>query len=695
MPGLKTHPRINKQGGLRFSMKRKRNSKTTRSDSEGSCGFVNSLWMKMMPIPAGSFQMGSEDGDFDEKPVHPVTISNPFLLSATEVTNAQYEQFEPSHCEFRGKRGLSKEDDEAVIFVSWHDAVRFCKWLSEKEGRQYRLPTEAEWEYACRAETVTAYNTGETLPPEYHRIQVTDWDPQPVRLCVGLTPPNRWGLHDMHGNVEEWCLDWYGPYEADSQTDPVGRADGEFKVTRGGSHNTEPGFLRSANRLGTLPEDRHWLIGFRVSCAEMPSTKALPPPPSPLWARDVKSSKSVWKSGVDMSIPYFAPPRRFVHIPFESNGPLYDMHNHAPSVTWCDNGDLLAVWFSTRLERGRELAIAASRLRSGTSEWEPADLFFKAPDRNVTGSSLFNDGNGALYHLNGLEAGARWANMALVMRTSQDDGATWSAARLIVPEHQRRNQVMSAMIRTKAGLLIQPCDASWDGYGGTAIHVSADAGWTWIDPGAGTPPPKFDEGLSGATIAGTHAGVVELQDGRLMALGRSDTINGRMPMSISTDNGRTWTYSASPFSPLSWGQRLVLTRLREGALLLCSFTDPVGAENPCGMEITDASGGKRKVFGLFAAISEDDGKTWPYRRLVTEDRPGVTMRWMGTPIRHIKEDGAASPGMVRELDASHSEPKGYMCCTQSPDGMIHLLSSMIHYQFNLVWLKTQPPALEK
>ncbi|GAF82298.1 unnamed protein product, partial [marine sediment metagenome] len=183
----------------------------------------------MIRVASGSFIMGrSKGGDYDERPVHQVTVTQPFHMAATEVTNAQYEQFDPAHRELRGKLGFSKEDDEAVVFVSWHDAVAFCKWLSNREGRLYRLPTEAEWEYACRARTTTVYHTGETLPTAFHKNVRNSWLPSPARtepgeivsLQVGKTPPNAWGLHDMHGNVEEWCFDWYGPYVAGDQSDP-------------------------------------------------------------------------------------------------------------------------------------------------------------------------------------------------------------------------------------------------------------------------------------------------------------------------------------------------------------------------------------------------------------------------------------------------------------------------------------------
>ena len=167
------------------------------------------------------------------------------------------------------------------------------------------------------------------------------------------------------------------------------------------------------------------------------------------------------------------------------------------------------------------MTIAASRHREGSGGWEPASVFFKAPDRNMTGSSLFNDGRGTLYHFNGMEAGGGWANLALVMRTSTDNGATWHT-RLANPYHQPRNQVIDGTFQTKEGYLIQPCDAVHGGSGGTTIQISRDRGRTWIEPGAGTPKPDYAKDTSGGTIAGIHAGVVQLTDGRLMAFGRGD-----------------------------------------------------------------------------------------------------------------------------------------------------------------------------
>ena len=631
---------------------------------------TNSIGMTLVSIPAGKFQMGSVDGEFDEKPVHEVTISQPFFMSATEVTNAQYEQFDPKHRELRGKLGISRDDDEAVVFVSWEDAARFCKWLSQKESKPYRLPTEAQWEYACRAGTTTAYNTGDQLPSAYRKNQREEWDPKPIPLHVGKTPANGWGLFDMHGNVEEWCLDWYGPYQREPQTDPIGPATGEFRITRGGSHSTELKFLRSANRSGTLPDDRTWLIGFRVVQAPMPRGKPSAPWPIPRWAQDVSQDRYDWPHRPQLDKPYFERPIPFVRIPPNSNGPLYSKHNHCPDITWCRNGDLLATWYSTNDESGRELTAVAARLRRGASEWDPADVFYKAPDRNMHATIVFFDGDRTLYHINGLSIAHGWGNLALILRTSTDNGATWSQPSWISPEHQHRHQPIAGMFRTRDGALVFACDATPEGSGGTAMYVSRDGGKTWIDPGLNTDPlqpSRYTPDVHGGTIAGIHAKIVELRDGRLMAFGRGDSIDGKMPVSLSSDKGKTWSYSASPFPPITGGQRLILMRLREGPILFVSF-----ANN--GLEFKDREQNPFRGFGLYAALSYDDGKTWPVRKLLT---PGA-----GT------YDGGAWTKLFR-ADATHAEPKGYLAATQTPDGVIHLVSSALHYRFNLKWLELQ------
>ncbi len=649
---------------------------------------TNSLGMKMIEIPVGEFEMGSSRGgeDFDESPVHQVVFSKSFKISATEVTNWQYEEFDPSHRNLRGKRGFSLEDDEAVVFVNYHDAVAFCEWLSKTEGKTYRLPTEAEWEYVCRAGTTTDFHTGDQLPEVYHKSQKTSREPVNVSLKVGQSPPNQWGLYDMHGNVEEWCYDWHGPYPGKVQTDPVGYDDGLYRVTRGGSHNTPVHYLRASNRMAMLPEDKHWFTGFRVVQAELPGTEPLTLNPSLISLGNISQRKYRWKKSV-AKMPFFADPVPYIISPqVGSNTPFYK-HNHQPAITWCANGDLLATWFSTNAEHGREMTVLSSRLKLGKATWEPAIEFFKVPDRNMTGTSLYHDKRGVIYHVNGIEAAGDWQNLAISMRYSDDNGANWSRPVLVGAEHKMRHQVIAGMFETREGWLIQACDAVPGPAGGTVIYISKDVvrlrrqGIGWENPAEDAEIPDYGEGASGGLIAGIHAGVVQLKDGSLLALGRSNDIPDkdgipRMPMSISRDMGKTWIYRASEFPPINSGQRLVLYRLEEGPILLISFTHCPGKvdQELEGMKFTDQDGKIFKGYGMFAALSYDDGKTWPVKKLMTDGKARML-------------SGGAWTGEFT-MNATHAEPKGYLALTQTPDKMIHLLSSGLYYRFNLKWIES-------
>jgi formylglycine-generating enzyme required for sulfatase activity len=656
--------------------------------------FKNFVGMEFVRIEPGTFTMGFEGGelsdeilgatehagrdiklalfgkkgDYDEHPAHKVTITRSFFIGVREVTNNEYEMFDALHMHLRGKQGFSIDSDEAVVFVSWKEARAFCDWLSEIDGLPYRLPTEAEWEYACRAGTTTRFSTGDSLPAEFIKNPDNSWYPCPARgrgreeavpLHVGKTAPNPWGLQDMHGNVEEWCNDWYGPYEGQSQVDPLGRVNGDFKVSRGGSHGTVAYYLRSANRMGTLPEDRSFVIGFRVVIGQMPDATPLPTLPQPLYQKNVTQQipADVLK-GPDPDTPYFRGPRNYVKIQEPSYGPLFHRHNHDPGICECPNGDLLTIWYTCVSERGRELAMAASRLRRGADEWEPASPFWDAPDRNDHAPSLWYDGDRTIHHFNGLSSAATWGPMAIIMRTSTNSGATWSRARLIMPEHQRRHQVIESVFRTREGFIVLPCDASPSSGGGTAIHISTDNGLTWADPGG--------------TIAGIHAGVTQLRDGRLLALGRGDTFDGRMTKNISDNMGKTWQYSPTGFPPVGGGQRLVMLRLKEGPIFLGSF-----ANGKPPVMVTDSAGEKREIKGFFGALSYDEGETWPVIRLITDDGPQ----------RELK----TTDGRAFTMSKSSGEPKGYYSVCQARNGLIHLISSWNHYAFNLKWLQTPPP----
>jgi formylglycine-generating enzyme required for sulfatase activity len=267
---------------------------------------TNSIGMKLVRIPRGTFQMGSpieeEDGENDEVQ-HQVTISKDYYLGVTEVTQGQYQKVMGSNPSYFQKRVIRKSDSSMypVELVSWEDAVEFCKKLSElqkekKAGRAYRLPTEAEWEYACRAGSTTAYcfggnskslgdyawfgnNSGSKELDADALWSKTKDDMEETQKyldtlfsagCsthpVGEKKPNAWGLYDMHGNVWEWCSDWYGDYPESAVSDPAGQREGGSRVYRGGSWFFGAAFCRSAvrRRLGPSQRDNSF-IGFRVA----------------------------------------------------------------------------------------------------------------------------------------------------------------------------------------------------------------------------------------------------------------------------------------------------------------------------------------------------------------------------------------------------------------------------------------------
>ncbi|MBE7537920.1 MAG: SUMF1/EgtB/PvdO family nonheme iron enzyme [Opitutaceae bacterium] len=649
--------------------------------------FVNSVGQRMVQLMPGTFLMGSRQGDRDEETLHYVTISREFHLGATEVTNRQYEEFDPAHRKLRGKLGFSTADDEAVVFVNWVDATAYCAWLAKKEGKSYRLPTEAEWEYACRAGTTTEFNTGAEFPVEQQNNQILSWYPDPARsdgelenvrsLHVGQYPANAWGLHDMHGNVEEWCSDWYGPYIAGAQKDPVGLSDGEFRVTRGGAHSMELPYLRSANRAGTIPQDRTWVIGFRLAMGPTSATPPLPPMAPELYAQNVdQRHRTIMPRSVDTAKPLFRGPRTYVRVTPTPRGPFFK-HNHVPSLTELPNGDLLAIWYTTNREKTRELHYVASRLRYGAAEWEPAsESFFSPPDRNAHAGVVWWDGVDTIWHFNGLSVGGTWGSLALVARTSRDNGVTWTKSHFINAEHGSRRMLVASVVHTRSGAIVLSADVPGRkkpaGDGGCAVWVSTDGGKTFNDPGAGRPDPEFVPGKTGAWIAGIHAPIAETADGRgIVSFGRRDQNPDNLLRSVSYDLGKTWEYSSSLIEALGSGQRPTILRLQDGSLFLASFTT--------GMELNDIAGKTRIVKGLYAALSFDDGVTWPYRRLVTDDQTPRTF------------DGGAWTGKF-EMGPETAEPKGYIASIQSRDGTIHLISSALHYEFNAAWIREKMPA---
>jgi formylglycine-generating enzyme required for sulfatase activity len=234
---------------------------------------TNSIGMKLMLIPKGTFMMGSpesEQGRFENETQHDVTISKDYYLGVYEVTQAQHEKVmgkNPSH--FQGAIVGNENADLPVENVSWEDAVEFCKKLSDlpeekKAGRVYRLPTEAEWEYACRAGSKTSYSFGSNSKSLGDYAWFVDNSSEHTHP-VGEKKANAWGLYDMHGNAWEWCSDRHGAYPKGAVSDPSGPNRGTSRVIRGGGWDLGAAVCRSAFRLRYTPSFRNIYLGFRVA----------------------------------------------------------------------------------------------------------------------------------------------------------------------------------------------------------------------------------------------------------------------------------------------------------------------------------------------------------------------------------------------------------------------------------------------
>jgi formylglycine-generating enzyme required for sulfatase activity len=277
---------------------------------------TNSIDAKLALIPAGEFLMGSrlrdDQAEADEKPQHRVRITQPFYLGVTEVTRRQFCVFVDktgyqTEAEKDGKGGwgwseetrdleqnprytwrspgFEQTDEHPVVNVSWNDARAFIAWLTRKEGRSYRLPTEAEWEYACRAGTTTRYFCGDdpeslaavgniadgTLKARYPKLgTIRARDGYIYTAPVGRFQPNAFGLYDLHGNVWEWCSDGYDGryYEASPLEDPPGPAGASLRVNRGYGWIGNPRHCRSADRSSDPPEHRNCMLGFRLALGQ-------------------------------------------------------------------------------------------------------------------------------------------------------------------------------------------------------------------------------------------------------------------------------------------------------------------------------------------------------------------------------------------------------------------------------------------
>ena len=519
--------------------------------------------MTFLAIPPGEFVQGVGDGpprtreEWQSREADESPSRRVRITRAFELsaTPVTWAQYARFNPSHPRPKGV--RDDEPVFNITWAQAAAYCAWL----GKSCRLPTEAEWEYAR-------------------------------------------SLHDLPCKVGDWCADWYGPYDPAAVVDPTGWADGVARVVRGRGP-------RRTNRSGHLPEDANKATGFRVARGEPPATAPLPvPAPAPIRREPAPAPEGA--TFVD-----FTRERKNPTIPKESWGPLFSQHNHYAAVVVCPNGDVLAAWYTTVSEEGRELAQASSRLPAGSDRWEPAAPFFDVPDVNDHAPVLASDGK-RIYHFF-TQSLRGWDDASDCVRFSDDSGVTWSKPRIIVPrDHPRRmSQPCSAFVRENT--IVLACDG--DGHRDERLVTSVDGGVTWTVAAGDLRKAAKDK-------YAIHPAVAPLADGAVACFLRGPD---PMPLMISRDLGETWEAGETPFPGISVGQKAAALRLRSGDLLLVSLDT------------------KKRM--TFAALSLDDGKSWPHIRKVD----GVT---------------------------------GYLAAAQAPNGVIYVVGSrMGAAAFNEAWIK--------
>ena len=656
-----------------------------RSEKE----FVNTLNMKFVRIEPGSFLMGESqkvpedfggpeylpNGDWDEHPVHKVTISYPFYISESEVTVEQFKEFRK---DYEG----SEKYSPSASGISWYEALDFCKWLSEKEGEKYRLPTEAEWEYACRAGGNGLFTSGNTLDSS--------------------SMSNAWGIKNMNSGVAEWCMDWHGRYTEEDETDPLGVSQGFAKVVRGGGLDRDlPYYRRSANRAGMAPDfppktleemrslvqtnmaesdsagikekpenfsERYMYhdfirdelnnqgnhnIGIRVVMGELPESEYTPVA-NPFVRECVKETSKEVKMGPNPKIPYFRK-RELLPTPPENTSPdqlhanwsagfhpAILSHHHSPALEVCPNGDVLAIYYTSVSETSPDVALIAARLRFGADEWDMPDLFLDLPDVDDHAPLLWKDKDTLRFFW-----GANKLNSGFPFQwiTSTDNGANWSEINFPVFETllgTHSAQPINTAFRDRQGRIYIPSDGAGPE---SVLWVSSNNGKTWMDTGGRT--------------GGRHTSFALLRNGSILGMGgKSSDIDGYMPKSISDDGGRSWKISKTPFPALGSNQRPSLLRLASGRLFFAGDFQRIDGARPDGI----------KERGSYVALSSNEGQSW-------------TIKKLSEAQYHESADR-------REI--MKGETIGYSVARQGPNGLIHLITSMnepcLHFEFNEAWI---------
>ena len=543
--------------------------------------------LEMKWLPAGSFWMGAyvdeQDSRENEFPQHRVTLSHGFWLGQCEVTKAQW-QAVMGTTPWKGKDFVSDDPNTPAVFISWNDAAAFVKKLNELNlpgGRAFRLPSEAEWEYACRAGTRTRFYWGDD--PNHNDIDQYAWTRSNVLLTeqkcarpVGQKKPNAWGLFDMSGNVKEWCQDFMAPYATGPVTDPTGPAVGEKHVRRGGNWISTGGKSRSARRSRFETNEGTADLGFRLAATQAPPAVAIPGP----------EQNDVFVAGNEGIHTY-----------------------RIPTLMVAGDGSLLVFCEARKqaIDDNSPTDLVVRRSTDGGRTWQPTQtIVHGVKEEAIMNPCPVIDRTTNTIVLLCMNAGKYGENHNQpLMLTSKDHGRTWSKPVDIAKSIKNGDDTFVSGpgigIQMRTGRLVIPgyaggfSDVTKHGMFSCAMY-SDDHGQTWT------------QGKSVAECS-DESQVVELADGRLMLNMRGDMGKCCRGVAWSTDGGQSW-------SPVFWDPQLPecpcqasilrYSLAKDGGKDCLLFSNPNNIGESYGMDRTK----------MTVRLSNDDGKTWPYQRLL-------------------------------------------------------------------------------
>jgi sialidase-1 len=515
-----------------------------------------------------------------ETPQHPVTLTHGFWMGRHEVTKQQWRAVMGTS-PWSGRAYVGGEDRSPAVYLSWDDAQAFMAKVKVLTGQPCRLPTEAEWEYACRAGTKTRFYWGDDAA--YEKIERTAWWRGNVLITdqkharpVGLMPANRWGLCDMSGNVSEWCEDWHGFYTGGPATDPVGPASAAHRVVRGGSWLTTAGQCRSSRRNHEPPSARHSDLGFRVVCGLAPKPE----------------------EGAPVSVDVFVAGAEGVNT------------YRIPSLLLAPDGSLLA-FCEARKESQADASptdLVLRRSLDGGRAWLPTQVLVRGHGKEalMNPCPVVDRTNDTIILLCDNANKLRPEHHEHYQLVSRDSGRTWSEpvsmAQRITNYDDTFNAGPGIGIQMGTGRLVVP------GYTGATseefdegwyarVLYSDDHGQSWT---MGPPVPEL----------GDECQVVELTDGTLMLNMRGNMGRSCRGVATSADGGQSWSH-------FRWDR----------ALNECPCQASIVRYSAAGNESRsrllfanpDNAGEKFNVVErthLTVRLSYDEGKTWPVQRLV-------------------------------------------------------------------------------